>query len=168
MKTLFKTTFGSHLYGTNTEQSDTDYKAIYLPELKDIILGRVPVTSLTYSTGSDNGKNTNNDVDTEIFTLRGFFRMLQEGQMVALDMLFSPEQFWIEHTNTWINILQNKDKILNKNIHGYIGYINKQCAKYGIKGSRISELREVIAFSKYSANPFVLDDFRKCVWSMVT
>jgi hypothetical protein len=32
MKTLVRTLFGSHLYGTNTETSDTDRKAVHLPD----------------------------------------------------------------------------------------------------------------------------------------
>jgi predicted nucleotidyltransferase len=36
--------FGSHLYGTATPQSDLDYKAVYLPEARDILVQRVQST----------------------------------------------------------------------------------------------------------------------------
>ena len=35
---VVKMKFGSHLYGTSTPLSDTDYKAVYIPEARDIIL----------------------------------------------------------------------------------------------------------------------------------
>ncbi len=38
MKILFKTLFGSHLYGTDTEKSDKDYKGIFIAPLSEIIL----------------------------------------------------------------------------------------------------------------------------------
>lgn len=31
---------GSHLYGLETENSDMDYKGIYLPKLDDVLLGK--------------------------------------------------------------------------------------------------------------------------------
>ena len=40
MKVIVKAIAGSHLFGTNTPESDIDYKGIYLPEPKDIILGK--------------------------------------------------------------------------------------------------------------------------------
>jgi predicted nucleotidyltransferase len=42
---ICETVFGSHLYGTSTEQSDRDYKGIFLPSAQDILLGRIPKTS---------------------------------------------------------------------------------------------------------------------------
>ena len=34
--------FGSHLYGTNTTDSDTDYKGVYMPTKRQILLGKCP------------------------------------------------------------------------------------------------------------------------------
>ena len=41
MNLIVKSIFGSHLYGTNTENSDTDYKGIYLPSKNDCYLNNV-------------------------------------------------------------------------------------------------------------------------------
>ena len=47
MRTIVELTFGSHLYGTATPDSDLDIKAVYLPEPRDILLQRVkPAVSL--------------------------------------------------------------------------------------------------------------------------
>ncbi len=40
MKTLVRMQFGSHVYGTNVPTSDHDFKAIHLPEGRDILLQR--------------------------------------------------------------------------------------------------------------------------------
>ena len=32
MQTIMKSLYGSHLYGTNTADSDLDYKGVFLPE----------------------------------------------------------------------------------------------------------------------------------------
>ena len=39
---ILKTAFGSHIYGTNLPTSDHDYKVIFLPEPKNIILNNPP------------------------------------------------------------------------------------------------------------------------------
>lgn len=40
MKIIMETVFGSHLYGLNTPTSDKDYKGIFLPHPRDILLGK--------------------------------------------------------------------------------------------------------------------------------
>ncbi|WDR21760.1 hypothetical protein CPTAKMNP4_095 [Salmonella phage vB_SenM-AKM_NP4] len=40
MKTVVKSYFGSHLYGTSTPESDVDFKEIFVPNARDILLGR--------------------------------------------------------------------------------------------------------------------------------
>ena len=55
--------FGSHMYGTDTPDSDTDYKGVYIPHIKDVILGDAPKSSINISTGDTDGKNTSDDID---------------------------------------------------------------------------------------------------------
>ena len=57
MDLLFKTKFGSHLYGLDTPNSDTDYKGIYMPTLSQLLLGTWP-KSIRTSTGTAHTKNT--------------------------------------------------------------------------------------------------------------
>jgi hypothetical protein len=146
MNTLIKMKFGSHVYGCNTPTSDTDYKGVFIPDFKDIVLGKAPKTSVVKSTGDDHSRNTADDVDDEMFTLQGYLRMVAEGQVVALDMLFTPEEFWIEGDYAiWRYVRSFALKnLLSKNTTAYIGYCRKQAAKYGIKGSRVAEVRDLL------------------------
>jgi predicted nucleotidyltransferase len=41
MDLIVEMRFGSHLYGTDTPESDLDLKGVYLPEARDILLRRV-------------------------------------------------------------------------------------------------------------------------------
>jgi predicted nucleotidyltransferase len=49
--------FGSHLYGTDTPDSDVDLKGVYLPEARDILLQRI-VPSVTLGRTSTSGSST--------------------------------------------------------------------------------------------------------------
>src|SRR5581483_10870521 len=40
-KIIYRIRHGSHLYGTNTETSDHDYKEVFVPSGRDILLGRI-------------------------------------------------------------------------------------------------------------------------------
>ena len=60
--TLFKTMFGSRLYGTNTPQSDIDWKEIFLPKKSMLLTGR-QVRNVVITTGGDKTRNTKDDVD---------------------------------------------------------------------------------------------------------
>ena len=69
-KLLLISKFGSHLYGTNTEKSDHDYKGLYLPNINDMLCGEF-VKSKTFKI-DDTRKNNDNDLDLELFSLQYF------------------------------------------------------------------------------------------------
>ena len=136
MNLVVKMKFGSHLYGTSTPLSDIDYKAVYIPEARDIILQRIQSTIHTGRSKAEGERNVAGDVDTETFSLQQYFKLLTEGQTGALDMLFNP---WPEiKTPLWDHIVRNKEKLLTKKSAAFVGYCRQQANKYGIKGSRVA------------------------------
>ncbi|HSH50380.1 MAG TPA: nucleotidyltransferase domain-containing protein, partial [Bacteroidales bacterium] len=52
---------GSHLHGTETEDSDLDYKGVFLPDINFCLMNETP-RYINFSTGSDNTKNSNEDI----------------------------------------------------------------------------------------------------------
>lgn len=149
MNKIVEIKFGSHLYGTDTPTSDADFKGIYLPTAREIVLERVKRNISTSRPKREFEKNTKDDVDSEIFSLAEYLRLLCDGQTVALDMLFAPDSFQVfkgQDYHLFRTIYDNKDKLLSKGILSFIGYARKQASKYGIKGSRVRAVREVIEF----------------------
>lgn len=143
IKMIVKMLFGSHLYGTNTENSDRDYKGIYLPTREDCYLGKIS-KSIYHTTGSDFSKNTSSDTDEEIFSLQYFMKLAINGEMIVIDMLHAPSTKLLESSVIWESLVENRRRFYSKNLSGYLGYIRKQTAKYGVKGSRLSALENVI------------------------
>jgi hypothetical protein len=132
---VIDTIFGSHLYGTNDENSDMDYKRIVIPNEKDVILGRV-FKSRHENTKSGDGKNTSDDVDVEIISIHYFFKLLCEGQTMALDILHAePEPG--KDTFIWNLLRQNREVFYTSKMSAFMGYSMHQAAKYGCKYSRI-------------------------------
>jgi predicted nucleotidyltransferase len=153
--------FGSYLYGTNTENSDLDLKGIYLPSGRDIVLEQSKRNISTTRPKAEFERNNKDDVDIEIFSLKEFLRLLIEGQTVALDMLFAPEEFKLfkgADYHLFETIYANKDRLLSKGILSFIGYARKQASKYGIKGSRVRAVKNTIEFLNGCDSTLLLKD----------
>jgi len=136
--------FGSHLYGTSDESSDTDIKGVFTPTREQVYLSQIP-EQYHIESKSNKGegvKNTSEDVDIEVYSLHKFIQLAEEGQTVALDMLHAPSFNIIRCSSIWEAIVANKEKFFTKNFQAFVGYARKQAAKYGLKGSRLNEAKE--------------------------
>jgi predicted nucleotidyltransferase len=134
--------FGSHLYGTSTPESDTDFKAVYIPSGRSIALQRVKDVVVSNTKVNEENKNTSEDVDRETYALHKFLHLLAQGQTVALDMLFANDEVITYRGNNfhiWQEIYSNREKLISKQCKSFIGYCRQQANKYGIKGSRMNE-----------------------------
>lgn len=145
MNKILEIKFGSHLYGTNTENSDLDFKGIYLPTAREIVLGKI---KRTVSDGRNKElfeRNNKDDVDSDFFSLDRFLALLTEGQTVALDMLFVTPENIVNITEEGSHIMYeidtNREKLLTRNVNAFVGYARQQAARYGIKGSRMDALK---------------------------
>jgi hypothetical protein len=137
---------GSHLYGTATPQSDMDFKAVYLPDARDILLQRVQNTVTHLPDKPDGEKNAPGDVDREIHSLQRYLELLAEGQTMALDMLFAPESAMTSPPSAlWLDIQANAPRLVTRRASAFLRYCRQQANKYGIKGSRVSAARQALA-----------------------
>lgn len=146
MNIIVRIKFGSHLYGTNTPDSDYDEKGIFVPSLEQIFLGDIPKSIRMDSKKNSSEKNTKDDTDIELYSLHYFIKLACEGQTVAIDMLHAPENMIIEKSPIWDYIVKNREKFYTKNLQAFVGYARKQASKYGIKGSRLSDAKKVLDF----------------------
>lgn len=140
---------GSQLYGLNTPESDTDFKSIYMPPMKEIILGNFKRSFDMGVKVSDGIKNSKEDVDHIVYSMHEFVKMLIKGEMVAIDMIHAPSNM-IKSTDEdlhkmFLAMQTNVDLFYSKNMASFMGYIKHQAAKYGIKGSRLRAVRDLIA-----------------------
>ena len=137
------------MYGTSTPSSDIDYKGIFLPDGRDIVLGRGKETVSTQRPKGEGEKNYAGEEEFENFSLKQYFKLLTEGQTVCLDMLFAPMNNIINYdggTNIWFQIQKNRHRFLTKKSGAFVGYCRQQAKKYGIKGSRVAAVRDTLNY----------------------
>lgn len=140
-QTIVTMKFGSHLYGLNTPKSDTDYAGIFLPTPREILLHNYPKT-LRYNSNPANTKNTQDDVDETMYALPYFIELALKGETIAIDMLHCEKP--IMSNFIWNDLRANRTKFYSKDMKAFIGYVKRQAAKYGIKGSRINDIKATL------------------------
>lgn len=155
MKTVIKSYFGSHLYGTSTPESDVDFKEIFIPGARDIVIESAK-NHFNMDTNSASTRNTKDDIDHELFSLKYFFKLASKGETVALDMLHTPDESIVKSDlpEVWEFIKANRSRFYTTDMKAYLGYVRKQAAKYGVKGSRMAALREVVEVLNNTPNEF--------------
>lgn len=177
-KLIYLSQYGSHLYGLNTENSDLDFRGVYIPTLDDIILKKdkdeineeltILNTSELYEFLEDKSMDSFQPkmvkVDVKIFSLQKFITLCSKADTNALDLLFSwdyehVEQYYYDYNNQGSNVelifnpvlfmKDNKDKLINTDrLESPITYAFKQATKYGLKGERLKVLQEVLQAAK--------------------
>lgn len=157
MTEIFRCLAGSRLYGTHTDKSDHDYKAVHLPTKRQILLGRRDLV-LSHSSGGSS-RNTADDVDTESFELQRYLKLAADMQTICVEMLFvpsltavaSPVSVFMGHNpdvgaagnHVWNDVVRNRDKILNRNTKAFVGYCKGQAIKYSMRGKRLGTYEAV-------------------------
>jgi hypothetical protein len=144
MKKLFRTLYGSMLYGTNTEESDVDIKEVYLPDLDSLLLGKAPKNSIKGPKKSKGAKNSSDDTDIEQIPLQVFAQDFMKGQTYALELasvvhsekLFPRPAIYDDRFVEFCRELQ--DRFLTSNIQAMCGFAVNQAKIYSDKGDRLN------------------------------
>ncbi len=146
MKSIVRIKFGSHLFGTATPKSDIDYKSVFIPAARDILLQRVKGSVSSQRPKAEGEKNYAGEIDEGAYSLQKYLGLVAEGQTVALDMLFAPDWAWVaDPFPEWFEIQRNRSRLLTRKSAAFIGYCRQQANKYGIKGSRVAAARQALA-----------------------
>lgn len=140
MKLIAKMAFGSTIYGTRTPKSDMDYKFIFVPSPKDIILQSVKNNVKQNTKLSESNKNTSEDTDCEGFSIQEYLKHLVNGQTMAIDMLFTPREFIEpgELYRVWEVVQKNKHRLITNKVKAFVGYCRGQAVRYSVKGDRLN------------------------------
>ncbi len=140
---IFLCKFGSHLYGTDTENSDLDFKGVFIPNREEFFLQNYP-EQISFSTSDNNSKNSSEDYDIEIYSIHKFFELAKKGETIAIDLLnvnLKQSEIFLPQ---WRRIHENRNLFYTKQLKAFVGYCKRQASKYGIKGSRIKAVEDLL------------------------
>jgi predicted nucleotidyltransferase len=105
---------GSHMYGTNTKDSDVDYRGVFIPTFLMMI---DPFEQLeTYI--------ETKETDTQYWSLAKFFRLAEVANPNILELMWAQN---LMPTPTWDLIIEKRELFLSKKMIGtFFGYANQQ------------------------------------------
>lgn len=131
-KLLYLSVVGSHLFNTNNENSDIDIRGVYLPNKKDLLLGK-KLSNISWTTNNTQ-THTSNDIDIELWPLQTFLtNYCKKGDMNSVDLLFSDTNkkcvLYIDKIYKKLDYTKLID-ISENNKFPYMGYIESQYYKY--------------------------------------
>lgn len=120
---------GSKLYGTNTNNSDTDIRGfIFLP----------PEYVLGYKKFGQH-ESIYSDIDIVVWSVNKLVNMLLSGSSVAIEMMFCPDTYTIRESELAKEIKRNRTFFMSKKcIKNYLGYAEHEWRK--VKGEITREL----------------------------
>ena len=145
IRPLVRMLSGSNLHGTTTPQSDIDHKAVHIPSGADILLQRSEVVHNDSVISKNNdGSNRPDAIDHESYPLYKFAGMVARGDIVALEILFTPDECIIEQDPAWPSLRDKAKKLLNSQAAGFVAYAVSEANKYSIQAQRIDALEGLI------------------------
>jgi predicted nucleotidyltransferase len=133
---------GSHLYGTNTPASDHDYEGIFIND-PNYSIGTLSCDEVNFSTGDPNKKNTAEDIDCKLYSLKKYFQLAQQNNPNKVEYFFVPEEkFVYKNSKYWDKMFDNKNLFLSLKVkHSFTGYAHSQEYKLTTKKKRLDELK---------------------------
>ena len=156
---MFLVTYGSKLYGTNSAKSDTDLKAIYLPKIDDMLLGkRLVATKKRWDAAGERLPDFDSEgkalkmpdggTECEYIPFQVFVRDYVAGQTYAVECAFAIkstgptaptnlEKFEYQLVTELIRQFGNAE------VYSMVGFAAKQTLDYVHRGERLNEVTAV-------------------------
>ncbi|MFK5975511.1 MAG: nucleotidyltransferase domain-containing protein [Sulfurovum sp.] len=147
-KIVYITQYGSKLFGTDNPNSDTDYKGIFIPSQRAVLLKK-DIEHYNYNSNATNTKNGKEDVDLQLYSIYKWFNLLKKGETGALDLLFSlfreDTQEYVDEA--FVTVMQkNYKRFYNRHLHSFVGYCVGQSKLYNVRGQRFNELHIFVEY----------------------
>lgn len=172
--TIFTLLTGSHLYGTATEKSDFDYKAVCLPSLDDLLLNTKVTNRKEKPEGSSASATMKaGETETEYVPLQVFLNDFFDGQTYALELVFASDKIQIDSLPLDMCLLLRQmfeelvKRFLTKNVKKMVGYAVSQSKMYGLKTQRYTTMGDALRTINAWGREHVHTNEQAVSWALV-
>ncbi|MGG4106746.1 nucleotidyltransferase domain-containing protein [Paenibacillus lautus] len=153
-RTILLSVTGSYAYGTNTENSDKDFKGVCVPPI-EYYLGLDSFNEYN-TTGGKNFKNTKDDVDISILHVNKFVKDAMHGVPNNIELLFVRPEDYLKLTPLGQRLIDNRHLFLSKNLKKkFGGYAFSQIQKMKIRKNNGTGRQEIVEEHGYDTKFFM-------------
>lgn len=145
---ILKVRVGSHLFGTDMPESDTDYEGIFMPSDELVFgFGHCREVDLGLICKDETGRNTSDAIDYKVREYRDFCRLALQNNPNILNIIFANDENVI-FCNEFGNRLRSMAGLFPHKgcIQRYKGYAISQMKKMTIKPMNYELLKEAVEF----------------------
>lgn len=119
-KLLCRLIGGSHLYGLNTSESDTDYRGLFVARDKRYLAGFEKVDSIVQ----------NGEVDATYYEIHRYLQLLRKSNTQVMEILFAPDDAFIYKHPIFDWMVKERYRLIDSDV-----------LKSSLKGYVFSEIR---------------------------
>ncbi|WCF11628.1 nucleotidyltransferase domain-containing protein (plasmid) [Paenibacillus thiaminolyticus] len=153
-KTILLAPTGSYAYGTNTANSDRDFKGICIPPI-DYYFGLESFNEYN-TTGGKNFRNTKDDIDVSIIHINKFVKDAMQGVPNNIEILFVRPEDYLKVSPPGQLLIDHRHLFLSKQIYKkFGGYALSQFQKLKNKSMNGTGRRELIEQYGYDTKFFM-------------
>jgi predicted nucleotidyltransferase len=137
---------GSHLYGTNTPESDEDFVGVFIPH-KEYLIGFKEVKEVDCSIvdKDESGKNTKDATDIKVYSLKQFLKLAGDVNPNIVELLFVNKENILFMSEDFRIFRENYHLFINERVqHSFQGYARQQFKKGVTKAQNFNKLKEII------------------------
>jgi uncharacterized protein len=164
-KVIYRIKIGSHLYGLQHAESDTDYMEVFLPSPEEV-LSLHPIDEVDNSTKSSSSEKRNSpeDVDDKSYSYAKYLHMLLGNNPNIIETIFATGDNILTTSGEIQELLIHPERIVSQRISNkFFGYALSQKAKLQEKYDRYESLRTGLAemekiYSDALGKHYAIDD----------
>jgi predicted nucleotidyltransferase len=157
---ILKYPVGSHLYGTNTPTSDTDFCGVFIAPPEFYIGSRkVEEIDLSFVSKQENGRNDGDAIDFKLYEFKQFCMFAKECNPNIIEQLFVPKNQLLFDTPTGHKLRENFALFVSQKAKArFAGYAMSQRKKMIVKRDNMESILAAIdIFSLYNPKSYVAE-----------
>jgi hypothetical protein len=159
---ILKIRSGSHLFGTNTPESDLDMVGVFLPTSQMLYgFANCEVLEMNIKDKDAAGRNTADAVDCTFYEFRKFIKLATQNNPNILHLLFANPENIIFQSDIGKALLNRRRMFPSKQAHHrFVAYADAQRHKMRIKPENYHALEEALVFLANKDDHSVLGEYK--------
>lgn len=144
---------GSHFFGMNGPNSDTDYKGVYIDPTDDSFAVKDNKNHVyDRKTNDRGGKNSSSDTDFTLFSLSTYLNLLKKADFNCMEMLYTPEDKILIDSPLFQEVREQRLSLTVRNASAFLGFAGREFKDCGLSEGHQRAINTLLGFLRNIPN----------------